>query len=68
MRLGQWDREAKHRAAMAILGPDGASVTFDDRTRDGQSQPRPLRLRFAANSADAGSRNLDCDIAAGVTG
>jgi hypothetical protein len=29
---------------------------------------RDRGLRFAANSADAGSRNLDCDIAAGVTG
>jgi hypothetical protein len=28
---------------------------------------RDRDLRFAANSADAGSRNLDCDIAAGVT-
>jgi hypothetical protein len=28
---------------------------------------RDRGLRFAANSADAGSRNLDCDIAAGVT-
>jgi hypothetical protein len=29
---------------------------------------RDRGLRFAANSADAGSRNLDCEIAAGVTG
>jgi hypothetical protein len=42
---GQWDCEAKHRAAMAILRPDGAAVTFDDRARDRQSQSRPLRLR-----------------------
>ena len=40
-----------------IYGRDSTVETLRDRG-----------LRFAANSADAGSRNLDCEIAAGVTG
>jgi len=40
----QWQREAKHRPAQAILCPDGAPVAFDDRARDRQPQPGPLGL------------------------
>jgi hypothetical protein len=52
--LGQRQTEAKNRAALAILRPDVAAVTFDDGARDGKSQTRSLRLRGDERIKDAG--------------
>src|SRR5258707_12443705 len=40
--LDQWQREAKHRSALAIFGPDAAPVAFDDRACDRQAEPGAL--------------------------
>ena len=34
VRVGQWERKAKYRAAQAILRPDRASVAFNNRACD----------------------------------